>query len=430
MNKSGAKKGQRGAPKVPVSAAPVLTAEAQEIRALLRRVPDGTKAALAALKARPADARERVLSELTRTLGREVLPLLGTAGKGSDEGLAVSAVRVLPILGSRAAADLLTEIYAAFPDSDRAAAARTGAGSLAARGIRVGIPEETSISSEPVLSLRETSVCSPDGVGSASVVARFQDRYGVWHGLFVLWNDQAGIKDGFFRPVSRNEWYKSIAGLSQGEDVWVTCPKEYAQQLVQRFRMLNEETGFPVENHLADWDRLIGPPPANYSPPNPADVLVGVDEETRERLLAASMELARHKDTRVWFFEVADCKDVVADYASFQFRHRSVEPDEEARSEMLRKLAEAADPFITGEEGLRLSRRLDDLVVILTLRDGSSRSAQQARVVAEAIRAGRPAIDTPFVLGMMQRTVMAGYRMLVRGEDPEKHRYRPMRKPR
>src|SRR4051812_3640746 len=85
--------------------------EAQEMRALLRRVPDGLRATLTALAGKDEAARERVLGELARGLGKEVMPLFKAAAVGSNDGLSCSAIRVLPAFGTRAAADILGEVY-------------------------------------------------------------------------------------------------------------------------------------------------------------------------------------------------------------------------------------------------------------------------------------------------------------------------------
>src|SRR5579883_1439394 len=105
-------KGDKSKKAKPAGVAPrTYTPEAQEVRALLRRIPDGLKATLTALAARPQSDRERVLTELTRGMGKELLPLLRAAALGAHEEVAGSAVRVLPLLGTRAAADVLAEVY-------------------------------------------------------------------------------------------------------------------------------------------------------------------------------------------------------------------------------------------------------------------------------------------------------------------------------
>src|SRR5690242_15952443 len=96
------------------------SAEAQEMRALLRRIPDGLKATLQALAARPQADRERVLTELARGMGKDILPLVRTAALGGNEELAQSAVRILPVFGTRAAGDVLVEVHRAHGESERA----------------------------------------------------------------------------------------------------------------------------------------------------------------------------------------------------------------------------------------------------------------------------------------------------------------------
>src|SRR4051812_48298951 len=112
--------------------APAYSPEAQELRALLRRVPDGFQATLSALAGRPTADRERVLGELVRGMGKEILPLVRAAALGSHADLSLSAVRVLPVFGTRAAGDVLVEAYQLDPEGERARAARQGALALQA----------------------------------------------------------------------------------------------------------------------------------------------------------------------------------------------------------------------------------------------------------------------------------------------------------
>jgi hypothetical protein len=420
-------KSKKGRPPGRGPAAPAYSPEAQEVRALLRRVPDGFQAGLNALAARPAPERERVMTELARGMGKEVLPLLRSAALGGNEELALSALRVLPVLGTRAAGDVLAEAHAAWPDSERARAAAEGGQALQALGIHVAIEGLEERRAEPRLTLRETSVCAPDGVGSRSVAARFQDEYGVWHAVIVLWNDRAGVKDGFTRPFSRQEWAEYVERMGTRASAPAVSPPDFARWQVEQARRLNEQTGFPLEDHLEAWDAHVGPPPAGYEPPDPSAPLRDASEAELAELLDGGTRLFDLPAVRSWFVEAEDCAAWARRWSDLQARIRLRGESDELKREIVQLVKNATDDLIAGAE-LRLYReRLLDLSRACGWRHDET-SARRAAAVVAALDAGRAPGEIPFFMALLERSLMATTEMLARGEDLRRTRYRPMRR--
>ncbi len=422
MGKATRSKKTRPAP--PAAAAHAWSTEAQEIRALLRRVPDGFQAGLNALAARPVEDRERVMTELARGMGREILPLLKSAALGKHEDLALSAVRVLPVLGTRAAGDVLVEVHGAAPDGERARLACVAAEALRARGVHVELPEPEHGRPEGRFSLRETYVTAPDGVGSRSVVARLQDEYGVWHACFVLWNDQAGVKDGFMRPFSRQEWQERVAMMEDRASAPVPCPPDYARWQVERGRRLNAETGFPLGDSLGAWDRVLGPLTDGYTPPDP---LAEAPEDGDGAALPDSAGLFSHAAVRSWFLEADDCVESARRWMELQARLRIRGQSEELQAQITAAVVEAVDELLTPALLDRYTARLLDLARTSQWK-GDVTTLARAAAVVRASGAGKKPSEIPFYQSMVERSLMVAADMLARGEDPKRSRYRPMRR--
>jgi hypothetical protein len=388
------------------------------MRALLRRVPDGLRATLTALAGKDEAARDRVLNELARGLGKEVLPLFKAAAVSSNDGLSCSAVRVLPSFGTRAAADILAEVYQTHAGTERAKLAAQGARALLARGISVAIPLEESPADAPRLALRETCVSVPDGVGSRSIAARLQDQYGVWHAIFVLWNDQVGIRDGFMRQMSRAEWAERMERADQRGFAWVSCPADYARWQVAQGRSISDPEG--VREALKDWDEQVGAAPEGYEPPCPWS---GGAKE-RKALVERSGDLFTVPDAQRWFLEAADCTEFARKLSDLRVRSRLRRSDDDLKAEFEELTTEATAALITPELRNLYRERVMDLARALAWR-GEDEQAHLAAAVALDLDAKRPCAEIPFFRKMVDRSLQAAEALLLRGEDLEKLRYRP-----
>lgn len=414
------------------AAAPVraFSPEAQEVRALLRRIPDGLKATLTCLANKPQADRERVLGELVRGLGKEALPLVRAAALGAHEELAHSALRTLPIFGTRAAADVLAEVHDAHPDTVRATLARHSAKAFRARGIQAAVPEPDETPEPPHYSLRETWVSAPDGVGSRSVVARLQDQYGVWHAILVLWNDQAGIKDGFMRPLSRQEWDERARRMDERGTSQVQCPPDFARWQVALARRINEQSGLPLGTALADWDTYLGAPPDGYLPPDPTSALNAAPAEVQEQALAESAALIKLPDAARWFLEAADCAPWARRWTDLQnrLRYRGEETEPEAvREEITALVYEATNALMDDRQREFYRGRLLDFARVMEWRRQEG-PARQAAAAAQALERGTPSTAIPFIVALVEWSLRATEVLMARGEDLERLRYRPLRR--
>lgn len=387
--------------------------EAQETRALLRRVPDGLKATLSALAAKSEEERERVMAELARGMGKEVLPLFKSAATGANDGLACSAIKLMPIFGTRAAADILVDVHQAHPGTERAQLAAQGARALQARGIHVSIPTEEPATEALRLVLRETCVSVPDGVGSRSVAARLQDQYGVWHAIFVLWNDQAGIRDAFMRQMSRAEWAERMERADQRGFAWVPCPADYARWQVEQGRKLSPEG----ESALKEWDEHVGRVPDGYAVPEPpvADAEAGVQE---------SAGLFGVPDVQRWFLEAADCAEFARRLGDLKVRSRLRRSEDELKDEFEALTSRATEALLNEEQCALYAGRLMDLARASAWR-GQDQAAGRAAAVVSAVKSGTPCPEIPFFRQLVDRSVRAAEALILRGEDLEKLRYRP-----
>lgn len=404
-------------PPKPVLPQKTYSPEAQEMRALLRRVPDGLKATLAALAGKGDEERERVLAELARGMGKEVLPLFKAAATGKDDSLACAAIRLMPVFGTRAAADILVGIYTAHPGTERASLAAQGARALQARGISVAIPVEERAPETGRFTLRETCVSVPDGVGSRSIAARLQDQYGVWHAIFVLWNDQVGIRDAFMRQMSRAEWAERLERADQRGFAWVPCPADYARWQVEQGRKLTD--GAPADD-LKQWDEHVGPCPDGYEAP----LCRPRTDEERAALVARGEELFQVPDVQRWFLEAADCEPFARRYSDLKVRARLRKEQGELSREFDQLLDEATAALITEELKPLYRDRLADLSRALAWR-GADADAQVAAASALEIGSAAPAESNPFLRRLVERSLQAAEALILRGEDLEKLRYRP-----
>lgn len=397
------------------------------MRALLRRVPDGLKATLQALEGRQPEERERVLAELARGMGKEVLPLFKAAALGKSDSVAVSAVKLLPLFGTRAAADVLAEAYQARPEGAVATAAWQGAKAFGARGINVAIPEPEGAAEAPRFTLREAYVSVPDGVGSRSVAARFQDQYGVWHAVLVLWNDQAGVKDGFMRAMSRQEWLERLQRMEDRGLPQSPCPLDYARWQIEVGRQINAQSGVAIREYLKEWNELVGPPPAGYQAPDPLESLSGLSDAERRDLLKSSPELFTLPEVKRWFLEAGDCARWAMPWNDLQHRLRLRGASESLQGEVRALVSEAANTLMDETQQRLYQGRLLDLARIYEWRRQMA-PARQAAAAAWALGGAVPAAENPFCVALAERSLIAAALMLQRGEDLERLRYRPARR--
>src|SRR5688572_26720054 len=195
-NRPSPRPGPRPESGAPVESAPEgIRGAVAAIQQVVREAPEGWGAIAEVLRSEEADP-EAILEFLARSMGKEVLPLLRGLSLEEDEELSSAAIRALPLLGTRAAGEVLVEAFAAHPEGKRARLAWQGVEALRARGINVAVPEPGGVRAvAPQFQLREVWETVSDGVGSREMIARVQDRYGVWHSVVLIWNDRAGIKD-------------------------------------------------------------------------------------------------------------------------------------------------------------------------------------------------------------------------------------------
>src|SRR3569833_809123 len=176
---------------------------------------------------------------------------------------------------------------------------------------------------EAVGSLRAVAEASPEGWATVAEVlkqdttvdvevllesiARLQDRYGVCRSGCVVWNDQAGVKDGFVTAISRRDWQSLVEDEARGA-MLVKVPPEYVRYQVGKAIELNGKTGLPLEEHADAWNEVVGLPVEGYAPPD----VVG---ELRERFAEERTHLVEHAGCLLespffqnWAFEPADLR--------------------------------------------------------------------------------------------------------------------------
>jgi hypothetical protein len=263
------------------------------------------------------------------------------------------------------------------------------------------------------------------------VVARLQDEYGVWHAIIVLWNDQAGVKEGFMRPLSRHEWEERVQRMDDRGTPQVQCPIDYARWEVAQARALNAETGLALENFLEDWDRHVGPPPPGYEPPDPVAPVLAADEKARKEWLESGSALTRSSDASKWLLEAADCVEWARRWNALQARLRyrgdAQSGRTQNRAEVQELLTEATDALITPPLRELYRSRLVDLARVLEWRRLET-SARQAAAAAVALRDSVPASEIPVLVAIVETSLRTTELLLARGEDLERLRYRPLRR--
>lgn len=391
------------------------------IQRVVREAPEGWGAIAEVLRSDEADP-DALLEFLARSMGKEVLPLLRGLSLDETDDLALAALRALPLLGTRAAGDALVEAYAAHPEGERARLAWQGVEALRARGINVAVPEPGGVRPvAPAYQLREVWESVPDGVGSRETIARVQDRYGVWHSVVVIWNDRAGVKDGMMGPLSQKEWRSMLEEHARDEIQVAQLPADFARWQIGRVRLLNERTGFPLDDHLDAWDSILGAAPAEYQPPDPLAEIKSRPEEELKHLQGHLGCLFHMPAFKTWAIEPADCQPWWDEWNALD----EEKPEEEQVREVDAVLARIANEKVTPEMVALYRERLVDCAIKLRLLRHNHEADIAAAVALELQDVKNPGDHTLF-----RYLVGNGLEMLAEiledGEDPEKLRYDPM----
>jgi hypothetical protein len=367
---------------------------------------------------------EVMLEFLARSMGKDVLPLLQGLSVDEDEDLALAALKALPLLGTRAAGDALVEAYAANSEGERARLAWQGVEALRGRGINVAVPEPGGVrSAPPLFQVREfwESVC--DGVGTREMIARAQDRYGVWHSVVVIWNDRAGVKQGMLGALSQKDWREMVNDHAREEIQIAPMPPDYARWQIDRVRLLNEKTGFPLEESLANWDVIVGHAPEGYEAPDPLAPVRSKSADELKHLQGHLGCLFHMPAFKMWAIEPADCKPWWDQWNELD----ESKPEEEQVAEADALLAQVADAAIDPETVALYRERLIDSAFKLRALRHEHEADIAAAVAIELENVKKPGEHTLF-----RYLAGNGLELLSEivedGEDPEKLRYDPMSK--
>lgn len=391
------------------------------IQEVVREDPGGWSTVAEVLRGPEIDA-EVILDFMARNLGKESLPLLKGLALDDDDLLAESALKALPLLGSRAAGDALVEAYAAHPEGERARLAWQGVEALRGRGINVAVPEPGGVRvAVPQFQVREYWESVSDGVGTREMIARAQDRYGVWHSVVVIWNDRAGVKDGLMGPLSQKDWREMMQDHAREEIQVAQVPPDFARWQVGRVRLLNEKTGFPLEEKLQNWDAIVGPPAPDYEPPDPLADLRGRSPEELKHLQGHLGCLFHMPAFKTWAIEPADCKGWWEAWNELD----ESKPEAEQVAEADALLAQVANHAISAETVALYRERMIDTSRKLRWLRHDHEADIAAAVALELENVEQPGDHTLFRYLAGNGLEMLG-EILEAGDDPEKLRYDPM----
>jgi len=319
---------------------------------------------------------------------------------------------------------VLVEAFAAYPEGERARIAWEGVQALQALGINVSVPQPDGVRrTVPLFQLRETWEAVPDGVGSRATYARGQDRYGVWLSIALEWNDQAGVKDGFTRPFSRQEWQEFHRHNTDEGIVLVQVPPDYARWQIDYARRINQKSGFPLEDHLEDWDELVGPPPEDYQPPDPLSRLRALPPERLAELEESVDVLFEHPPFEAWGLEPADLQPWFAEWQQLMNEEIPDDVFSGRREALLRGIVrEKVTPAMAElyhDRLLDAARKFESL-------DWQDQRDLAATVVLQ-METGLEPPEIPFFQELAENGLSMLEEMLEGGEDPEGLRYDPMR---
>ncbi len=424
VRKSGKPQRQPATP----SASPEVLEVVRSLQQLARESPEGWGTIAQVLKQQPDLDADALLQFLALNLGKEVLPLLRGAALDEGEELALAALGALPLLGTRAAGEVLVEAFRAHPEGERGKLAWQAVEALQARGINVSVPKPEGVAgSVPEYTLRDTWESFSDGVGSRETIARLQDRYGVWHSSIVLWNDQAGVKDGLFVPMSRREWDElQERNRAEGEPL-VPVPADFARWQIQQARGINATSGFPLDDHLEEWERRVGPVPEAYAPEDPLAAPRALPEAQRAELAQHLSCLLHEGLFSTWALEPADLQPWLERWSELMEQlEDGDEADAEAADRELDGLcAEAVRKLVTPELAELWRQRLVDAARKLKWL-GMEHEATIAAAVALQIESAAEPAQVPFFQELVDTSLNALADFTEAGEDPEALRYDPM----
>ncbi len=431
MAKKPQKKGgkpQRTTPAPTPTAPPEVLEAARALQQLARDSPEGWGTIAQVLKEQPDADPDALLQFLALNLGKEVLPLLRGSALDEDEELALAALGALPLLGTRAAGDVLVEAFSAYPDGERGTAAWKGVEALQARGISVSVPKPEGVGAAvPQYTLKETWESLTDGVGSRETVARLQDRYGVWHSVVLVWNDQVGVKDAVHMPMSRREWDQLRAQNADQGAIMVPVPADFARWHVAWARELNARSGFPLDDHLDMWDAQLGPAPEGYTPDDPLATVRALPKAQQQELSDHLDCLMDRNEFYTWAVEPADCTPWLDRWNDLMSRVEDADDAvaEKANTELEALLQEVAQKLITPELAQLWRERLIDTSRKLVWM-GKPHEAQIAAVVVLELDETKDFASHPFAHDLAYTALEALANYVETGQDPEKLRYDPM----
>lgn len=427
-----APKGKGAGKPVRQAAEPEVPEELQEavsgIRLLLKESPEGWSVIAEALRqvlaADPEMEPAVLLQFLATSFGKEVLPLLRGLSTDEDETLAIAALETLPLLGTRAAGEALAQAYAALPEGERQLKAWKGVEALRAQGINVSVPTpEAAQEATAAYHIRDVWESMPDAVGAREVAVRMQDRYGVWRSLMVILTDQVGVKDGFLLPMSYKDWNELLDHQASQGVALVKVPIDYARWQIAWARARNEESGFPLEEHLNDWDELIGPPTEGYEPPDPVAAFLALPEEERANLTEHMHCLLHMPLFSAWGIEPADLRPWFEEWTALDENEEM--SDEELETALEDLLARAVRELLTAQQATYYHGRLLDVARKLTWQ-GKPHEAQIAAAIAVEIDTAEDYGKVEFLRLLANNGLSMLAEILADGEDPEELRYDPM----
>jgi hypothetical protein len=415
-------------PQVPGKEVPSELQEAVgNLRAVAEASPEGWATVADVLKQDATVEVEVLLEFIARNLGKEALPLFRGLALEEEEKLALASLRALPLLGSRAAGDVLAEAFLAHPDGERGRVAFQGVQALQAQGIRVSVPEP-EVTRPEVYHVRETWESLPDAVGSRETIARLQDRYGVWRSVFVVWNDQAGVKDGFVTAISRRDWQSLVEDEARGA-MLVKVPAEYARYQVGKAIEINGKTGLALEEHADAWNEVVGLPVEGYTPPDVVGELRERSAEERAHLVEHAGCLLESPFFQNWAFEPADLRPWYEEWLRLTAGESEEEPttltdaDQAKLDELIQTAARAN---VTPEVARLYQDRLAEVAVKLQW-DRQPHAAEVAAALALDIEgAAEHPGDALIFSSMVETGLNMLEQILAEGEDPEALRYDPM----
>jgi hypothetical protein len=400
--------------------------ELREVVANIRRLadegPDGWAGIAGVMRELPGDFDlEVVLEFFARNMGKEVLPLLRGMALEEDAAMAVPALKALPLLGTRAAGDILAEAYAAYPEGDRAKLAWQGVEALQARGINVSVPEPEGVRDAlRQYQLREIYESLNDGVGSRETVARLQDRYGVWYSAILVWNDRAGVKDGMFNAMGQGEWRNLCE--SQPIDL-VSLPHDWVRWQIGRARAINAKTGFELGESLEAWDEWIGPAPEGYQPPDPLERVRAKSDKDRADLAGHLGCLFHIPAMDSWAIEPADVKPWWDEWNKLD--EDTDASDEEQIKAVDAILSRAANEVIDADTiALYRGRLAEAAFKLYHLR--REHEGDIAAATALSFDTMKQPGDSPFFRYLVGNGLELLSELIDEGEDPEAMRYDPL----